>query len=430
MPGWPPPPDRAPLPPGPTFDARAERHYERDPWGVVEALIRQYGDTFTVYRPGRPPRVHVCAPDEVREIFIGHAEDLRVVASSLFGELAGEHSVGGANGAEHRELRKLLAPSLQGDRLRAHSAAISRITVETLARRSTDAGVPLTGITQEISLRVIVLFAFGHLPPERADQILDTFHQVTDSLRSADGGFPDRRDQLDALVHREISRARHDPGPFAGSLLADLATAEPEVPDRTVRDQLVTLLVAAQESTPAAMAIAVDQIHRHPQVLRALRSELATLPAPFPLDRMADLPYLGAVCEEALRLSSVVPTGFTRRVIRPFQALGWQFTAPTEFVACLHAVHRRPELYPTPRTFVPDRFLARRFSGTEYLPFGTGAHRCLGAALALHEMKIAIGMLLTMPGIAVWLHGSGSARPRRSGPTLVPPDTIRIQRIR
>ena len=57
-------------------------------------------------------------------------------------------------------------------------------------------------------------------------------------------------------------------------------------------------------------------------------------------------------------------------------------------------VHRRPDLYPEPERFRPERFLERSFTPFEYLPFGGGARRCIGAAFALYEMKLVLATIL------------------------------------
>ena len=61
---------------------------------------------------------------------------------------------------------------------------------------------------------------------------------------------------------------------------------------------------------------------------------------------------------------------------------------------CNHLVHRRPDLYPNPQDFRPERFLERRFAGHEWFPFGGGNRACLGMAFALYEMKVVLGTLL------------------------------------
>ena len=63
-------------------------------------------------------------------------------------------------------------------------------------------------------------------------------------------------------------------------------------------------------------------------------------------------------------------------------------------IGCIQAVHERPDLYPDPLRFDPNRFLDRSYGPGEFLPFGGGARRCLGAALAVYEMKLILASLL------------------------------------
>ena len=58
-------------------------------------------------------------------------------------------------------------------------------------------------------------------------------------------------------------------------------------------------------------------------------------------------------------------------------------------------LHKREDLYPDPYRFHPDRFVGRSYSAFEYMPFGGGIRRCLGAAFAMYEMKIVLGTLIS-----------------------------------
>src|SRR5689334_9491324 len=92
---------------------------------------------------------------------------------------------------------------------------------------------------------------------------------------------------------------------------------------------------------------------------------------------LAAAPYLEAVCHESLRLHPVVNDS-GRRLLRPMNILGREILAGATVLASVLMIHRRKELYPDAHDFRPERFLERRFTAFEFLPFG-GA---IGAASA------------------------------------------------
>ena len=67
----------------------------------------------------------------------------------------------------------------------------------------------------------------------------------------------------------------------------------------------------------------------------------------------------------------------------------------TPVIVLIEGIHRDPAIYPDPSTFRPERFLERRPAPTEFLPFGGGHRRCLGAAFSEHEARIFLATLLS-----------------------------------
>jgi cytochrome P450 len=60
----------------------------------------------------------------------------------------------------------------------------------------------------------------------------------------------------------------------------------------------------------------------------------------------------------------------------------------------IEALHHDPALYPEPERFRPERFLERKYLAHEFVPFGGGVRRCLGAAFSDYETKIMLATLL------------------------------------
>jgi cytochrome P450 family 110 len=157
---------------------------------------------------------------------------------------------------------------------------------------------------------------------------------------------------------------------------------------------MMNLVAAGHETTASSLAWALYHVHREPAVKERLAEELGALP-PGPLDPEAvvRLPYLDAVCSETLRIDPVAPL-IGRTLRQPLTLLGHELPAGVSVGIAIVNVHRRPDLYPQPDRFLPQRFLDRSYTPFEYLPFGGGARRCLGAAFAIYEMKLVLASVL------------------------------------
>ncbi|MBC8120253.1 MAG: cytochrome P450, partial [Gemmatimonadaceae bacterium] len=90
----------------------------------------------------------------------------------------------------------------------------------------------------------------------------------------------------------------------------------------------------------------------------------------------------------------------------------------------IYLAHRRPETYPEPERFRPERFLERTFSPYEFLPFGGGNRRCIGLAFALYEMKLVLATVLSR--FELRLASTRPLLPVRRGLTLAPPEDLML----
>jgi cytochrome P450 len=120
--------------------------------------------------------------------------------------------------------------------------------------------------------------------------------------------------------------------------------------------------------------------------------------------------------KEALRLQPVIP--MVGRVLQQPQTFaGLDFPAGTMVAPSIYLVHRRPSLYPEPTRFRPERFLGWKPAAWEWLPFGGGLRRCVGAAFALYEMKMVLASIL--PRVDMRLAGD-VVKPVRRAVTIAP----------
>jgi cytochrome P450 len=193
--------------------------------------------------------------------------------------------------------------------------------------------------------------------------------------------------EADVAIYEEIRARRADPSATErGDVMSLLLQARDEdgrpMSDVELRDELITLLLAGHETTATSLSWAIERLVRHPDKWERLRDEA--------LD--GDDAYADAVAKETLRLRPVLPI-VVRRLTRPVEIGGWALPAGAQVTPCIHLVHRRPDVYPEPHEFRPERFLDRPAGTYTWIPFGGGVRRCLGATFALFEMKTVLKVI-------------------------------------
>ena len=208
------------------------------------------------------------------------------------------------------------------------------------------------------------------------------------------------RSQFDSMLSDQIRSGPQYPVTGRGPILTELLAKSDEVQlsEDELQRQWRTLVIAGHDTTAAALAWALYHIHREPGVWERLTAELCADP---PAERLAKLPYLSAVIAEALRMHPAVPI-VLRKLVAPRTISGVQRSAGDIVGIAVPAVHFNPELFPDPYQFRPERFIERNPTPFEYMPFGGGYRRCLGATFATYELAVVIGtmmrkVVLTMP---------------------------------
>lgn len=433
----------AALPPGPGPRALNTYRLLTRPFEWFPRWAARYGDPFTV-RAMNGDVVTTGSPEGIRQILTAPAELFDVFAVEALSPLVGRGSLLLSAGAPHRRGRKLLSPPFAGAAMRGHGPAMVAATRARL--ESLGPGAQVTGVElgRSISLGVIVRVIFGVQEPALIATFERAVSDLVDHLPAAAlffrglqrrwnptwTRFLRRSTALDRLLREHLARARRDPvadPSILGQLLAARDEEGKPLDDTEVRDQLLTLLFAGHETTAIALAWALHWIHATPGVLDRLRDELATLgPEPDP-DACAKLPYLEAVVLEALRVYPIV-TEPLRTLRGPFELLGHRLPAGAAVAPSTLLAHWREETYPEPLRFRPERFLERRFSAYEFLPFGGGHRRCIGAAFATYELSIILATVLGARDLE--LRSPATPRPVRRNILMAPGGDVPLRVVR
>ncbi|HVE66993.1 MAG TPA: cytochrome P450 [Solirubrobacteraceae bacterium] len=436
-------------------------------WGLrypqfTRAGHERFGPTFTI-RPGTmAPAVLTTDAGAIRRLLTGdplakgHGND-------AVRPLIGERSVLLLGPAEHLARRKLLLPPFHGERVRGYAALMQRLMDAEVERWRPGDTVAMLPTAQNVTIEVILQAVLGVADPEMRRRfrglIDDLLFYPLGALRLRLSGrltprvapprrlreaaafaaslptpavmtyFPEAkprtrwnlatwrwwrlRDRLYALLDEHIAATRADPGlAEREDILAMLVQARDEdgraLSDADLRDDLLALIGAGHETTAAAIAWGAALLAHHP----AERARAAAAA------REGDEARLGALVKEVLRIRPPLPVAAGRVLDEPF-AIG-PHTVPAGTLILIDAwgLHHDPDRHPDPERFWPERFLDDPPEPYSWLPFGGGAHRCIGSALAELEIGIALSTILRRVDLAP--ADAELAPPARRGVTVVP----------
>lgn len=412
----------------------------------VRAQHRRYGDVFRVDFQNDlvPEAVIVNHPDHIKSLFTADpALAPSRTGSSPLRPIVGESSVLTSVGPRHMRQRKLLLPAFHGQAIATYQEQIQAAADREISTWTTGQTFPLGPSAQAMTLDVIMAGVFG-VDGRPARGTLE--HRVRQRFRRAlalsmtrvakVAEFANRQsheavgvqrivvDSIDDALFPLIAtrRAEHVPGERHDvlSMLLDATTEDgAQLTDQELRDELMTLVLAGHETTANTIAWTFERLTRHPDAYDRLKDEVRD---------GEGTEYLDAVIHESMRSRPVIPL-LAREVTVPWQF--GEFAVPAGAVVAMSVLllHHREDLYPDPLAFRPERFLGAKPGTYTWIPFGGGIRRCLGAALAMAEMRTVISEIVRRTDLVAT--EAASEAPRHRNVTMVPSrgGRVRIDRM-
>jgi cytochrome P450 len=368
---------------------------------------RKLGEVFRVRGTVPGGLVVTSHPDHVKSLFTARPE----LAPSLTGEsplrpIVGQNSVLTALGERHMRQRRLLLPAFHGDAIDRYTQMIIDAAGREIDSWPVGRPFALAPRMQAITLDVIMAGIFGvegrpargtrefwlrqatrwvllasTLPGAQLSELMNIGRDESVGMqrvgleildRPIYGVVRSRRRAADVGERRDIL-----------SLLIEARTEDDEgLSDRELRDELLTLVLAGHETTANQLAWTWERLVRapaaHARLVEAVRGG-GREPAG----------VIEATIHESMRSRPVIPI-IGRRVTVPWRLGGYVVAADTPVTMSVLLLHHREDLYPDPFAFRPERWDDHKPGTYEWIPFGGGIRRCLGAALAMAEQRIVL----------------------------------------
>ncbi|MFI2609151.1 cytochrome P450 [Kitasatospora sp. NPDC018619] len=388
----------------------------------------------------------VCHPELVRRLLADdHTFDKGGPLLDKAREVLG-NGLATCPAADHRRQRRMLQPAFHRDRLPGYAALMAEEIAGATAHWRDGAVIDVPAAMYRLSTAVTARCLFAAHERSGSPWVHRSMDAVTHGVgRRAVLPLPGA-DRLPTPGNRRFRHARQDLREITRRLVADrraagddrhdllstlLAATDEDgrgLSDAEVHEQVVTFLLAGLETTAATLSWAWTLLAANPAVRMRLHTELDTVldGRPARHEDLPALPLTARIVSETLRLYPP-PWILSRTATTDTELGGHPVPAGATLLYSPYLLHRRPDLFPRPDRFDPDRWLttARPAPGT-YTPFGLGARRCIGDAFGTTEAVLAIATIA-----ARWTVAPAPGRPVRPvrGASLTPrPFTAKVTR--
>jgi cytochrome P450 len=387
----------------------------KDRIGLLKRAHRDFGDVAAL-DIGLFKAFLVTSPELCHEVLTTKADaftkglGLGVLARPLLGNglLTSERD-------EHRRQRRLVSPAFVHSRIAGYAQTIAGCVDEHADRIARKSEVDLSAELMRMTVDIVGRTLFGADLGADADVIGEALTELMERMNAelvsalpmppvvpTPSNLRARRviRRVDEIVYRLIRQRRaegRDAGDFLSMLLAVRDEDGGALTDQEVRDEAMTILMAGHETTANALAWAFYLLDQNPDERARLEAESdAVLGGALPsLESLRQLPFAARVFKEAMRL---YPPAYmvVRRAAHAVEVGPCELKKGQAILVNIIGMHHRPDYFPDPEAFEPDRFSPARealLPRHAYLPFGAGPRVCIGNHFALMEGQIALAHL-------------------------------------
>ncbi|NER22326.1 MAG: cytochrome P450 [Symploca sp. SIO1C2] len=394
---------------------------QNQPLEYLGGIWQKYGDLVRL--PIMPGFTLLLGthPNHAEHILLTHQERYKKADFFLkpMGLVQGE-GLFTSEGESWLKHRRLMQPAFQQKQL-VNLYAVMQNCVQSLvtewAKRPEDSVIDIAAEMTQITLKIVSMALFSVDISDKSNQLGQAFRTALNYVyyrlntplafpawipTSKNRSFRQAKQTLDRVVLEIIQSRRQNPTAQHDLLSMLLATQDEEtgkrMSDRQLLDEVITLINAGHETTATTLAWTWYLLGTHPHIMANLLHELDTIlhdQAPT-WQQISQLQYTRRVLDESLRLC---PPGMglaPRIALEDDEIQGYFIPKGSVFNIATYFIGRHPEFWHNPDQFDPDRFLPefeKQRSKFAYLPFGGGAHSCIGKNFALMEATLILVMI-------------------------------------
>eukprot|EP00039_Didymoeca_costata_P017460 m.324136 g.324136 ORF g.324136 m.324136 type:complete len:487 (-) comp16540_c10_seq12:38-1498(-) len=405
--------------------------YKGDTIETIRTVL-QGGDLGGAYVPGGKVIIATTSPELIAHVFRAKEKEGVYVRASVDGSQPpppGQQLVFGSSMVTTHALRwapqrAFASPFFHRVRLANYLPVIEERAMKTkqyVATQCTKGPIDVFKLCAEFTLEVLVDIALGvdlrdyisdpHEFGEKLDEAVRISNMRT-KMGHLEHLFPFPKDLLDTVAFiNKISYAIIDErmkesddrlksrADILSGMIVELRKGENVgvTTRQDIRDLVILFFLAGRDTTAILSTMALHLLSKHTDSQQKVREEIKDVgyDSMFNLEMSKRLVYTKKVLNETLRLYPPIPVDALKSEKQGDTLPGGYYVPPKcVFIVAIYHLHRRPDLWPNPDKFDPERFNSTPKPNT-FLPFFVGRRRCLGEELAYLEAKALVGTLVS-----------------------------------
>ena len=403
----------------------------------AEAWAKEFGEVYR-FSIGEREFVVLSNPEVVAAVLRDRPEGFQ--RTPRLTETAREFGFDGvftANGDKWRRQRPMVLAGLDPAHIKAFFPTLVKVT-ERLRHRwhrhaATGRAMDLQGELMRYTVDVTAGLAFGadintigsdeEVIQHHLDKILPALSRRTLALlpywrwfrlpadRALQGHLAALNESVQGFIQAARRRLAHEPvrreqpANLIEAMIAERDREGSELTDADVAGNVLTMLLAGEDTTANSLAWTIWLLNEHPQLAARASNEvnavLGGAACPTRYEQLAQLDFLEACIHEAMRLRPVAPIN-VQQAAKDREVAGVLLPAGTLVICLMRPAALDEARFPRAAEFDPERWLSNGGSATQaassakrvVMPFGAGPRICPGRYLALAEMKMVLAMLL------------------------------------
>jgi cytochrome P450 len=385
-------------PPGPDANVLAQTvAFHRDPLEFLRRQKEEFGDVFQIRLLTARPTFVVTEPEAVKALLDADPERAHAgEARRAVLPFASNRSVFGGDAGNHRAARARIAPAFAPEVIDSRRERIAAIAERHASEWPLGRPFRLLSRVRTLCDEIFVRLVLGVRGEEIARELTAAIGRMLrtpgnppvtlpgkgDGLMGELGNalFEQRQAPVLSALSRAVEARRKEGAGEEVDVLGCMVAGDAGLSTEQIVDELMSLLMAAQEPPSIGLSWILDRLSREP--------ELAAGFVAAPRSPRSD-----AIVRETLRLRPPA-SGSLRRLLAPMRVERCLLLAGATVLLPTSLVHRDPRGFADPDRFEPERWLADITPSWPFFPFGGAARRCVGEPLAHAQIETVVPAVL------------------------------------